>query len=175
MVLEHEGVALQSIARDEKMSPAAVRARVYRLRRTLRKELAYLLCGALVFGGGAEALHAWFEPIGSVAPVAPSLPEWALGELVVSHVDVADDVDAATLSLLRSLEGASVVVDGGTVHLGPVTLAARVTQSESGEKVTLTSASGAALTASVEHTGDTVTLASSSGAVRGRLVLRRLE
>lgn len=176
MVLEHEGVELQSIAKDEKMSPSAVRARVYRLRRTLRKELAYLLCAALAFGGGAEALHAgWLDTVGVVAPVAPSLPDWALGTLVVSRVEVPGDVDAATRSLLRSLDGAMVMVEGGSVHVGPFTLAAEVSGSGNGESlVTLSGAKGGAVTATVEHTREGVTLSSTSGPVRGRIFLRRL-
>jgi DNA-directed RNA polymerase specialized sigma24 family protein len=73
MVLEHEGVELQAIAKEEQMSPAAVRARVYRLRRTLRKELAYLLCGVLLLGGAVEAFRAHSsKPARPVAHVVPA-------------------------------------------------------------------------------------------------------
>ena len=72
MVLEHEGVELQAIAREEQMSPAAVRARVYRLRRTLRKELAYLLCAVLFVGGAVEAFRAYRPaPVPRVTHVVP--------------------------------------------------------------------------------------------------------
>jgi DNA-directed RNA polymerase specialized sigma24 family protein len=72
MVLESEGVELKSIAKEEQMSPAAVRARVYRLRRTLRRELAYLLLGALILACAAEVLRTYRREPVAIVPPAPS-------------------------------------------------------------------------------------------------------
>jgi hypothetical protein len=102
MVEEGEGVPLQDIARRQGMSPAAVRARVYRLRRLLRQEFAAMLAVFVLAFGAGEAAR-WLHTGPAHSDVAGDvLPAWATGEFEVIDVRLSADTADATRALVSA-------------------------------------------------------------------------
>ena len=126
LVREHEGEALSAIAARERIAPTAVRQRVSRMRRALRRDLAWALVGTFVLASGAIAV--WRRPWSatSSAPASSSsirgdvsegalAPEWMRGEFVA--VDVTDPALAAQGEGARvRVETDRVVVDTAAAH-----------------------------------------------------------
>jgi DNA-directed RNA polymerase specialized sigma24 family protein len=119
MVLEHEGIPLKSIAEAERVSPAAVRARVYRLRTRLRRELAYLVAGVLlVVGAGALVRH--FERAEPSRREARSIsaPSWLEGVFGVAEIKVESSAPPEVSAMIEAIaSGATVSVHGSTIEL----------------------------------------------------------
>jgi len=183
MVMEREGVELQTIAREEKLSPAAVRARVYRLRRTLRRDLAYLLCGvALVLGGAGarEALlhgHAFASASSPITESPAVLPSWLLGEHTVDEVVPAPDVDDVVRRMLSAAKGATLSVQPNTATIAGMTFhVIRVIEGEGsdgeGLRVELADGHGRQEEIRVTRLSDgRIAVQATGGRVRGGIVL----
>jgi DNA-directed RNA polymerase specialized sigma24 family protein len=183
MVLEHEGVPLKSIAHAEKLSPAAVRARVYRLRGRLRRELGYLLTVLLLcFGVGAVLRERGHAESAATGDRADSNSTWTEGDFEITRMTPASDVDPVARVRIESLlRGATVSVRGHALEVRtPTQWAIRslsFARDESGESlsVALTDETGRVQPVSVRRAGETLLVESTSGAFRGTLVLKRLQ
>ncbi len=182
MVLERDGVPFRTIARDEGLSATAVRARVYRLRRLLRREFAGVLTVLLVAVSAGALAHRWPSRRPALAEsgsVAAGLPAWATGEFEVATLEPAADVDAATRMLLQAATHATrVSIHGGRLEVRTPTAAfARSLSAEPlGEtdlRVTLDDPSGGSQTLHVTLAGDgQLVVESFAGHLRGTLTLR---
>jgi RNA polymerase sigma-70 factor (ECF subfamily) len=119
MLLEQEGVPLQDIAREQGLSPSAVRGRVYRLRRLLRREFGAMLAALLVavgVGAGARALRSAEAP--RVEAGAAGLPAWATGPFEIVDVTLPDGTDDAVRVLVSGeAKGARVSMRPGRLEV----------------------------------------------------------
>jgi DNA-directed RNA polymerase specialized sigma24 family protein len=186
MVLEHEGTPLKLIAEAERLSPAAVRARVYRMRSKLRRELAYLLAGVLVCAGVGAGWREWArtEATPASAPRLAFAPAWAEGDFEVTRVTPADDVDPGVRARLSGLLGRTTISVRGSklevrTPMRRSVLSFSLAPGSHGQGETLsvvaTDEAGRAWPLTVRRVGETVLVDSATGEVRGSLVLQRID
>jgi DNA-directed RNA polymerase specialized sigma24 family protein len=181
IVLEHDGVPLTTIARAEKLSPAAVRARVYRLRARLRRELAYLLVGLFVIAGAGAALRepSRLRPI-SGEPHAPTSSSWFEGNFEVTQLTPSDDLDPQLRAKIPSdVLGATLAVHGATLEIRTsarsVVWSLAVADERAGRlTATATDEAGRVQPVTVVQVGDGLRVESTTGPFRGSLALRRI-
>jgi DNA-directed RNA polymerase specialized sigma24 family protein len=181
MVAEHDGVPLKTIARTENLSPAAVRARVYRLRATLRRELAYLLAGLFLVVGIGAALRERWRPQPAVAGEGSvvGVPAWIEGDFEVAAATLASDLDLPErMAFELQATGAKISIRGARLEVRTAMMhGVRSLSFAPGEGKTLTVAvadeTGAAQTLTVERVGERLLVQSTTGRLRGMLLLRR--
>jgi DNA-directed RNA polymerase specialized sigma24 family protein len=180
MVLEHDGVPFKTIARREKLSPAAVRARVYRLRTRLRRELGYLLVGILLALGVGAALHARQQADSAARDQsAGTTPAWAQGDFAVVRATLSEGYDAATRAKLESEAlDATISLRGSTLDVRTATrhkvLTLSLTSHDDAFVAAATDDTGRIRVFSIRIDGEEVFVESSAGALKGTLVLKRL-
>jgi len=186
MMLEGEGVPFQSIAEEEGLSPTAVRARVYRLRRLLRREFAGMLTVLLIAGGAGAIAHELRSR--SEAPVAEAawgvtpLPAWAVGDFEVAELTPDRSLDATTRALaLGAAQAARVSIHAGRVDVRTptTTVTRRLVAEPDGESalnLTLEDGSGGSQALRVTRApGGVVVVESVASRWRGTVVLRPID